>query len=219
MNKSKCEFLKAELDYLGHHISREGISPQQKKIQGIQDIPVPRTVTQVRAFLGATGYYRRFYSHYSQVAKPQFQLTKKNAKFEWTATHQKAFQSLKDQILRPPILVHPNYDQSFCLWTDASSTGIGGVLTQVDPEGFYRLIQFFSQKLTEGQQKWSTYEREMFAVLRGVTILRPMIYGRPFEITTDHAPLVHHDPAKMTNPKLQRWAATLSQCNIVKWGV
>ncbi len=211
MNKSKCEFLRTELEFLGHHISRDGIHPQQKKIQGIQEIPVPTNVKEVRAFLGATGYYRRFYSHYSQTAKPLFHLTRKNATFEWTEAHQQAFQELKNQLLKPPVLVHPDYDKPFTLWVDASNTGVGGVLTQIDAEGFYKPIHFFSQKLTDGQQKWSTYEREMFAALRGVTIMRPMIYGRELEIRTDHAPLVHHDPVNMVNPKMQCWAATLSQ--------
>ncbi len=211
MNKSKCEFLRSELEFLGHHISRHGISPQQHKIRGIQELPVPKNLRDVRAFLGATGYYRRFYNQYSMTAKPLFQLTKKDVPFHWGAAQHEAFTKLKEQLINPPVLIHPDYDQPFTLWVDASSIGIGGVLTQIDSEGFYRPIQFFSQKLTEGQQKWSTYEREMFAVLRGVTIMRPMIYGRPLEIRTDHAPLVHHDPVKMVNPKMQRWAATLSQ--------
>ena len=216
LNKGKCEFFKTELEFLGHVVTREGIKPQESKIQAIQNTPIPTTVKKIRSYLGLCGYYRRYIHRFSEIARPLTSLTKKHAQFHWTPECQRAFDMLKSKITSPPVLIHPDPNRSFTLWTDASTTGLGGVLCQVDDHGCHRPIHFLSAKFTTAQRKWSTYEREFYAIVKSLSVFRPILYGRPFTIFTDHAPLTYVKGSQHTNPKVQRWAMTVAQygCDI-----
>ena len=211
LNKAKCEFFKPELEFLGHVVTREGIKPQLAKVEAIQKSPRPHNLKSVRSFLGLSGYYRRYIPRYSEIARPLTSLTKKHAQFCWTDDCQRAFDTLKKLITTPPVLVHPDPNKSFTLWTDASAYGTGGVLCQVDEHDCHRPVHFLSGKFTAAQRKWSTYEREFYAVVKALSTFRPILYGRPFTVFTDHAPLTYIRGAQHSNPKVQRWATTVAQ--------
>jgi hypothetical protein len=139
--QSKCEFAVPQVEYLGHIISSSGVATNPSKIKYIQSWLVPKTVKQLRSFLGLTGYYIRFIKDYGLMCKPLHNLLKKDS-FVWTSEHTVAFQSLKQKMRSAPVLALPNFELPFILEMDASALGIGVVVMQ---EG--RPIAFYSQAL------------------------------------------------------------------------
>ena len=209
---AKCEFMKKELNYLGHIISDEGISGDPQKVSAVQNMEPPKTVREVRSFLGMTSYYRKYVPDFSKTARPLNLLTKKNAKFRWSSEAQSAFEKLKEALLRAPILAFPDIRKPFKLYTDASQYALGAVLTQ-EHEGQDRVIQFISHQFSEQRLKWPTIEREAFAIIYSLEKLRPIIIGTDITVYTDHKPLKHLFTSEMKNPRIQRWAIILGEYN------
>ena len=125
---SKCEFWLNEVAFLGHVISRKGISVDPRKIGAVVEWEVPTNVTEVRSFLGMAGYYRRFVEGFSRIAQPLTKLTKKNMKFVWGDDCEQSFQELKRRLTSAPILTIPSGSEGFVVYTDASRKGLGCVL-------------------------------------------------------------------------------------------
>lgn len=125
---SKCEFASQKLLYLGHVISKDGVSTDPSKISTIEQWHVPVSVKEVRSFLGLAGYYRKFIRHYGIIAKPLTNLLRKGNLFLWTEIEATAFQTLKTALVSAPVLALPNFQKPFIIETDASDSGIGAVL-------------------------------------------------------------------------------------------
>ena len=208
---SKCQFVKSQVNYLGHTISAEGVTPDMSKIEAIKQIPRPTTVKQVRQFLGCTSYYRKFIPNYSKIAEPLTALTRKHVTFEWNTHRQNAFDILKKCLQEPPILAMPQVKTgNFKLYCDASSSAIGSVLCQTQG-GFDKPISYFSHQLSKSQQKWSIIEKETYSLVLSIQHFRPYLYGQSFTVYSDHAPLKFIESAEMKNPRVQRWATIISQ--------
>lgn len=122
--RSKCEFAKSRIEYLGHIIMKEGVATDPRKLQVMQDWPTPMDVSKLRGFLGLTGYYRRFIRNYSIICKPLTDMLRKDA-FLWNDEADLAFQHLKQAMLSPPVLALPDFSLPFIIETDASSTVLG----------------------------------------------------------------------------------------------
>ena len=150
----KCSFLKIETNYLGFVISENGIKPDEKKVEAIRSLPVPTCVREVRSFIGMCSYYRRFIPNFSQIAEPIVALTRKYAHYKWSEAHQRAFDCLKESLTAVPLLVYPDSNKPYVLYTDASDTCIGACLTQ-ECEGDEKPIYYLSHKLRRSQCKWS----------------------------------------------------------------
>ncbi|CAM4642153.1 unnamed protein product [Lepidochelys kempii] len=207
----KCQIGLNRVTYLGHQGGQGTISPLQAKVDAIQKWPVPKSKKQVQSFLGLAGYYRRFVPHYSQIAAPLTDLTKKkqpNA-VQWTGKCQKAFNKLKATLMSDPVLRAPDFDKPFLVTTDASERGVGAVLMQKGPDQEFHPVVFLSKKLSERESNWSVTEKECYAIVYALEKLRPYVWGRRFHLQTDHAALKWLHTVKETNKKLLRWSLAL----------
>ncbi|CAM4583905.1 unnamed protein product [Lepidochelys kempii] len=207
----KCQIGLNRVTYLGHQVGQGTISPLQAKVDAIQKWPVPKSKKQVQSFLGLAGYYRRFVLHYSQIAAPLTDLTKKkqpNA-VQWTGKCQKAFNKLKATLMSDPVLRAPDFDKPFLVTTDASEHGVGAVLMQKGPDQEFHPVVFLSKKLSERESNWSVTEKECYAIVYALEKLRPYVWGRRFHLQTDHAALKWLHTVKETNKKLLRWSLAL----------
>ncbi|CAL9019098.1 unnamed protein product [Prunus brigantina] len=149
---SKCAFGVSTIEYLGHIVSRQGVSADPSKLNAVADWPVPSSVKSLGGFLGLTGYYRKFIPHYDRESFPLTQLTK-NDGFLWTPEATAAFHKLKELMLSPRVLALPDFTKPFIIESDASGTGIGVVLQQKG-----RPISFTNKTLGPRNQALSTYE-------------------------------------------------------------
>lgn len=199
---SKCSFAASQLEYLGHIISADGVATDPEKTRIMRDWPVPTNVTELRGFLGLTGYYRKFVKNYGVIAKPLTVLLQKNAKFIWTDSANSAFLQLKHAMCSTPVLALPDFTKTFVLETDACATGIGAVLSQ---EG--HPIAFYSKALGMANQKLSIYEKEFLAIMMAIDKWRSYLLRGPFTIKTDHQSLCHLDD-QILGSELQRKAMT-----------
>eukprot|EP00253_Pinus_taeda_P011976 PITA_11976 len=198
---SKCDFFKEEIQYLGHVITKEGIAVNPEKIKAIMDWPIPKDVTDVQSFMGLAGYYRIFVKGFSKVAFPITSLQKKGKTFHWTPNCQKSFEQLKELLTTAPILRIADPDKDYVVCTDASKEGVGGVLMQ---EG--KVVTYESRKLKEHEQKYSSYDLELTAVIHALKMWRHYLVGRKFLLLTDHHSLTNYFSQPTLNARQARWA-------------
>jgi RNase H-like domain found in reverse transcriptase/Reverse transcriptase (RNA-dependent DNA polymerase) len=132
LKAKKCEFCQTRIEYLGMIIEEGRISMDAVKLGGIRNWPVPTTLKQTRSFLGFGNFYRKFISHYSKLAQPLNDLTKKDKKFEWSTECQEAFDTMKKQFTEELVLLMPDQSKLFQIESDASKVATGTVLTQLD---------------------------------------------------------------------------------------
>jgi hypothetical protein len=183
MKLSKCSFAQSEISYLGHIISDTGVSTDPSKTSAMTNWAVPTNATELRGFLGLTGYYRKFIKGYGVVAKPLTNLLK-NKMFVWSEEAQTAFVHLKQLLVQAPVLAIPNFEEQFVIETDACDGGIGAVLMQRD-----KPVAFLSKALGPAHQRLSIYEKEFLALIMAVEKWRQYLQRQEFLIRTDHKSL------------------------------
>ena len=202
---SKCQLGLDKVHYLGHVFSEAGMSPDKERIAVIKDWPIPKTVTEIRQFLGLASYYRRYIQQFADITTPLHYLTEKTATFVWTEECQKGFQRLKDLLSQAPVLCYPSLTKDFELQTDAIAIGLGAVLEQ---DG--HVVAYASRSLTHAERQYSVIERECLAVLYAVKQFRHYLLGRAFVLHTDHQPLQWLSAQKMEG-RLCRLALALQE--------
>ena len=190
VNRKKCVFGKTSLDFLGHYVDATGIRPQKEKVEAILATKAPTSVKELRRFLGAINYYRRFVKAAAGHLFYLFCALKANPKkLDWTSDMQKSFEKIKEVLAQRTMLHHPDASLPLALTTDASQFAMGGVLEQRGPQG-WEPLGFFSKKFNDSQTDWCPYDRELQAVHASVRHFRHLLEGRPFTIYTDHQSLV-----------------------------
>ena len=135
LKPAKCAFLQPEVHYLGHIVSGDGVATDPSKVEKVKTWPTSTSTKETQSFLGFASYYRRFIRNFAQIAKPLHKLAERNVAFRWTEECQAAFDELRQKLCSAPVLAYPDFKKSFILDTDASDTGIGGVLSQLDDDG------------------------------------------------------------------------------------
>ncbi|XP_044133676.1 uncharacterized protein LOC122926366, partial [Bufo gargarizans] len=211
LKPDKCHLGMAEVQYLGHRVGCGKQRPEPAKIEAVANWPTPHTKTQVMAFLGTAGYYRRFVPDYSALAKPLTDLTKKKLPRQvlWSPECEVAFQALKTALVNAPVLVTPDPNKRFIVHTDASMFGLGAVLSQIGEDGGEHPVAYLSRKLLPREVSYATIEKECLALVWALKKLTPYLYGRAFTLITDHNPLVWLNRVSGDNARLLRWSLAL----------
>ncbi|KAI3472595.1 hypothetical protein Pfo_030078, partial [Paulownia fortunei] len=196
----KCEFWLEQVVFLGHVVSKDGISVDPSKVEAVIKWPTPTNVSEVRSFLGLAGYYRRFVQGFSKIATPMTMLTRKNVKFLWTNACERSFEELKQKLTTAPVLTIPTGIGGFVVYSDASKNGLGAVLMQNG-----KVIAYASRQLKEYEKNYPTHDLELAAVVFALKIWRHYLYGEKCEIYTDHKSLKYFFTQKELNMRQRRW--------------
>ncbi|GBG79257.1 hypothetical protein CBR_g29308 [Chara braunii] len=204
VNLDKFEFGRTKILYLGHEISADGLRPEDAKVASIRDWPRHQTVTEVRSFLGMTGYYRPFVKNYSTKASPLTDLTRLDTPWEWTEECEASFKQLKYALTHYEVLKLPDPDKPFVVTADASQYGIGAVLAQQEGPKL-RPIEYMSKKMPSKKLAASTYERELYALYRALVHWRHYLLGRFFYVRSDHETLCWIKMQPVLSDTLERW--------------
>ena len=216
LKAKKCLFLREEVPYLGHVVTKYGIKPDPQKINTVKQYPVPVDTTQVRQFLGLTSYYRRFVSEFSRIAAPLHLLLKKDAQFQWTNSCQEAFERLKEALVSSPVLAYPQFqsEHPFIVETDASARGLGAVLAQQQTDGQVHPIAFTSRSLTVPEHNYAITELETLGLVWALKIFRAYLLGHHCIVFTDHAACTSLLTNQHPSPKLARWAMVIQELDL-----
>ena len=211
LKPTKCAFLQPRVQYLGHIVSRDGVTPDPAKVEKVAKWPTPTTTKEVQRFLGFASYYRRFIPKFADVAKPLHRLTERGTPFRWTKEGKWAFEELRRRLTTSPMLAYPDFERPFILDTDASDVGIGAVLSQIDDQGAERVIAYGSRVLSKPERRCCVTRRELLAVVIFTKHFRPYLAGRHFLLRTDHASLAWLRNFKEPEGQLARWLERLAE--------
>jgi hypothetical protein len=211
---SKCAFNQSELRFLGHVVGRTGIRVDPDKVRALAEFPQPRSLTELRAFLGLANYFRKFLPHFSSRVAPLTDILRgEKAKAwkgdPWTPAHQRAFDWVIEALTNAPTLVMPDYTRSFVVTTDASDVGLGAVLEQ---DG--KPVAYLSRKFNPAELNYSATEKELLAVVHALKEWRCYLEsGVPFTVRTDHNPNTYFQAKSTLSRREARWAECLQQFN------
>src|ERR1044072_5576643 len=197
---SKCDFWLEQVSFLGHVISRGGITVDPSKIEAVSEWESPKSVFEIRSFLGLAGYYRKFIEGFSKLALPLTQLTRKNQAFLWTTQCEESFQELKRRLTTAPVLILPKPSEPFTVYCDASLMGLGGVLMQNG-----QVVAYASRQLKVHERNYPTHDLELAAVVFVLKIWRHYLFGARFDVFSDHKSLKYLFDQKELNMRQRRW--------------
>ena len=210
----KSQFMEDEVTYLGHTVNKDGIKPVKSKVEDLLKMKVPKSVDELVSFLGGVNYYRRYIANMSQIIAPLDELRKKGVKWKWGKEQQKSWEKLRNMLSSETVLTLYNPNLPLKLDTDASSHGLGAVLSHVMPDGTERPVEYISRTLTSAEKNYSQIDKEATAIVWGVKRFHLYLYGRKFKLVTDNQPLVHifnknKQLSVMTAARLTRWSIFL----------
>ena len=210
VNKSKCEFGQSRIKFYGFIFSEDGFSPDPEKVEAIKNVERPKTVAEVRSFLGMTNYVSRFINNYSSITEPLRRLTKHENMFTWTDEQEKAFTRLKDSLVSDQVMTYFDPSLQSELWVDASPVGVSGILIQ---QG--RIVSYGSRALSPTEQRYSQTEHEALACVFGCEHYHLYLFGKQFTLITDHAPLesTFNNVKTIHNARLERFRLRLNTYN------
>ncbi|XP_048619900.1 uncharacterized protein LOC125592961 [Brassica napus] len=213
LNWEKCHFMVKEGIVLGHKISERGIEVDQAKIEVMARLAPPKTVKDIRSFLGHAGFYRRFIKDFSKIARPLTKLLCKEIIFNFDEECLEAFKKLKEELTSAPIVQPPDWSLPFEIMCDASDYAVGAVLGQKKDKKTH-VIYYASRTLDEAQAKYSTTEKELLAIVFAFEKFRSYLVGSKVTVYTDHAALRHLLAKKDAKPRLLRWILLLQEFDL-----
>jgi transposase InsO family protein len=188
INADKSFFGRPALDYLGYWVTREGITPQPKKIDAIRKMTAPTNRKELRRFIGMVNFYRDMWIRRSELMTPLSNLTSKAVKWQWTKVENDAFEALKRLIGREVLLSYPDFSKPFEIHTDASDYQLGAVIHQDN-----KPIAFYSKKLNSAQRNYTTTEKELLSIVATLNEFENILLGHEITVYTDHKNLTYKD--------------------------
>ncbi|SAL96908.1 hypothetical protein [Absidia glauca] len=188
-NIDKCTFFKEELKFLGYIITKKGISTDKDKILKIQEFPQPKTLKQIRSFIGLASYYRRFIQNFAAIARPLHEQTKTTKVTVWDQKATDAFKTLKQKLTNAPVLRRADFSKPFVIVCDASQKGLGTILSQLDEDGKEHPVIYASRGLKNSERNYGATKLECLALIWSLHIFRPYLLGRKFTVISNHSPL------------------------------
>ncbi|GBN00585.1 Transposon Ty3-G Gag-Pol polyprotein, partial [Araneus ventricosus] len=216
LNIKKCQFLKREIEFLGHRIKDGKLYASPLKIKAVMNFPEPKCTKDIRSYLGLTGYFRKFIPHYSAIAKPLSDLLKKDSNFSFGLKERESFNELKQILSKEPVLCLYNPKSETEIHTDASIDGFGACLLQKSiADNQLHPVYYMSRKTSDTERKYSSYELEVMAVIEALKKFRPYVLGIPFKIVTDCIAFKQTMSKKDISSKIARWALMLEEYDYV----
>jgi len=188
LKPSKCSLLRAQVSFLGHVVSGEGVATDPEKIRAVEEWPAPTDLHEVRSFLGLVSYYRRFVPTFASIAAPLHALSAKIQKFIWSSESKESFRQLKTALISSPVLAMPNDGDPFLLDTDTCDVSIRAILSQMQ-DGVEQVISYASRSLSKPERNNCVTRKELLAVVCYARAFRQYLLGRQFVIRTDHSAL------------------------------
>ena len=204
--KDKLQYKVAQVKYVGHVLSAQGVSPDGDKVRAIVDMPTPANAQDLSRFIGMANYQSKFVQIFSCVTQPLRELLKNDVRWVWSTSHQAAFQRLMEIIVSAPVLRYFNTEAATLIQTDASSTGLRCCLLQ---EG--HPVAFASRALTDAETRYAQIEKELLAIVFACNKFFQFIYGSHIVVHRDHKPLeaIFKKSVSQTTPRLQRMLLSL----------
>uniref|UniRef100_A0AAV1U4K5 RNA-directed DNA polymerase n=1 Tax=Peronospora matthiolae TaxID=2874970 RepID=A0AAV1U4K5_9STRA len=203
LNGKKCHILRQSVDYLGFTLTSQGIQPQQKKIQAIQQISVPKTRKELRRFLGMINYYRDMVPNKTALCQPLNRFTSSKVPFDWLSSDTEAFHAIQKAFAQAVLLAFPDFEQPFHVYADASGKQIGGIIMQKN-----QILACYSRSLNKHQVNYTTMELELLSIVEMLREYRTMLLGFPVVVHTDHKNLIY--PTE-TSLRVKRWKLLLAE--------
>lgn len=217
LRPEKCEFEKTEIEYLGLVIREGEVRMDPAKVDAVRNWPTPKSLRDVRGFLGFANFYRRFIKDFSKIARPLNDLTKKNCPWTWGPSQQTAFDTLRNAFTSSPILALWDPSRPTRIEVDASGFATGGVFLQKLDDNLWHPVAFRSASMQPAERNYEIYDREMLAIIEALKDWRHFLEGlpHPFEIVTDHSNLEYWRTAQDLSRRQCRWSLYLSRFNFI----
>jgi hypothetical protein len=175
LNPAKSVFRVTEGKLLGHIITKYGVKLDPERVEAISKVPLPMSKKALQSFLGQTNFVHRFIPNYVQIMKPIYKLLKKDVKFEWNDESKQAFESIKTAICEAHVLVSPDYNKNFQIFSFASEDTIAGVLPQKNDQGHDQPIAYMSRALQNSELKYPMIEKQAYALVKSLKHFRVFI--------------------------------------------
>ena len=213
----KCAWKVQKVNFLGVVMGEEKIEMEENKVAGVLNWPTPKTVRDVRKFLGLANYYRCFVKDFAKLAQPLNNLTRKEEKWKWEDKQQKAFEQLKMVFTSKPLLVAPDLDKEFRVEADAFNFATGGVLSIKCKDNKWRPVVYISKSLNETERNYKIHDKEMLAIICCLEAWRHFLEGTrsKFKVWTDHKNLEYFMSNQKLNQRQARWALYLSRFDFI----
>jgi len=212
----KCTFASPEVEFVSHVIGSCCIKVIQSKVDAINKMSEPTNKKQLKSFLSMWSYYRSFTPNLSSIALPLTEMTKTSypKTFTLNDSQRQSFLLLKDRLCSSEVLHTPQYDRDFIIAADASDYAVGACLAQLNDKGNEVPIAYAFSKLTDTQRRWSTVEKESYAVVFALEKFSTIIYGCHIILYSDHNPLQYLMNSAPKSSKLVRWVMGLARYDL-----
>jgi len=224
LRPAKCSFNQTSVEYLGLIISKGELRMDPIKLKAVQDWPKPKKVKDIQQFLGFCNFYHHFVQDYSILARPLFDLTKKDTPWAWTHLQENAFTALQQALTSALVLILPDYDKPFTLITDASNYATGSILEQDDTLGRLHPVAFYSKSLQPAEHNYKIHDKELLAIIHALKHFQHYLQGSAHQtkIFSDHTNLKYFTTKQTLTRRQARWSlflgtfTTLSSPNLAK---